>query len=98
MTDKCHCPHCGEEINAALVAKLSASQEMSIKLVPGKDALLQAGTLAATIGEFAAALKANAEPHGVKSEVLVKRIETGEDGSITLTVLMLAIRDGKVDR
>lgn len=87
---KCTCPSCAHEFNVALYAKLAAKQSMSMTIHPvegGKLSMLHLGGMLRSFDRLLAACSAEL---GVKTICMVENISMADDGSVTVTALMLS--------
>jgi hypothetical protein len=82
------CPKCGEPQTAEMVAKLSRESEVVFTLRPAPNELLGAHTVGGSIDQVAKLLAAVWKEIGVPTEVLVRRVETAEDGTISATLIV----------
>jgi hypothetical protein len=61
---------------------------MSVRVAPNDGELLTAATVGSFIRNFGRLMTTIGQTQGAKTEVLVERIKTDEDGAVTATVLV----------
>ena len=88
MSKELLCPKCNEPQTAEMVADLSRQSEVVFTLRPAPHELLGAHTLGGSIESIAKMLAALGKELGVPTEVLVRRVDTAEDGTISATLVV----------
>lgn len=88
MADHMPCPHCGGALNLDVIAKLKEESSICFELTPAPGELFSAKNVGESIAAMADLLKAAGREQKVPVEVLVERIETGDDGKISVRMLI----------
>lgn len=88
MAEAITCPKCGTPLGFNVVAKLKEESRLQFKLSPAPNEMLSAKNVGGAIEQMATLLKSCARDQKVTVEVLVDRIETNEDGEITVGMLI----------
>ena len=86
-----HCPKCNERISIGLVAKAAAESRMSFSLTPTKGEKMGLGTVAGSMAALDKLLVSVGKQLGTKTTVLIERFETGEEGQLTVHMLIARV-------
>lgn len=85
------CPKCGEPIGFNLISKIKDQHRYVIKMTPG-DGHFSTKTIGGVITQIGRFGNSLAKDIGVKTQTLVERITTDEDGTITVYLLTSIVR------
>ncbi|MCW2242228.1 hypothetical protein [Azospirillum canadense] len=82
------CPNCGVEFSPEFVTDATKDSRFAMSFHPKDGSLMQAKTIGRSLAALDGLMKAVSKEVGAKSEVLIEKIETAEDGAITAHFLI----------
>lgn len=84
------CPHCDKEFGVEFSTSMMEGARTQVAITPNKGCKIDAGSIAGTINNFAKLLDGAAKAVGQPEfQHLVDRIDTDEEGKITITFLSM---------
>ena len=89
------CPNCGVPLR--IDSDVADDSRFCFKIFPKEDALLNAKTVGGVISEVRELIRASAEDHEKNVEVMVEKMETDDDGTMTIHFLVTKEREAKRD-